>query len=197
MENGCSRVHKLVARQRRDGRGQWDGLYLLLGQDRYMVALKISYINLVGHWVYRESVRPCERIGYRSGCVGGPVNDGLPALAAGEALVGHVDLVGHRVHGHSRRALSGRNGGGCVVAPINHRDIVAAGIDYIDLVGHWVHGHVKRLVTHAYGRWCIAGPVNHRHIVVVLIGYIDFVGHQVYSYPPRCPSHYHNTNGSI
>ena len=98
-------------------------------------------------------------------------------------MIGHIDLIGHRISRDCGRVGARANCRGSIGRSVNYRDTVTVIIDGINLVSHRVDGHRQRCAPHIDCRDSVAvGGVDDAYAVaavVALVGNINPVRNRI------------------
>ena len=108
-----------------------------------------------------------------------PADDGHAVAVLAE----DVHLVGGRVDRHGYRAAHRGRCWSCAIRPVDHRQVVAAGIGGIDQAGGRVDRHGDRLRPHADRRGA-AVIRDRQHVIAVPIGHVNLAGVRIDRHAP-------------
>jgi hypothetical protein len=89
--------------------------------------------------------------------------------------ISDINVVGEAIHGHGKRAVSGRNGRCNVSFSVNCGDRVATIVGHVGLVAIGVYGESKRAGSNVDRRSSQGISIDYGHGIVAVIGNIDLV----------------------
>ena len=87
---------------------------------------------------------------------------------------GHIDFIGHWIHGDRNDLDSSVDCAGGISGPVNHRHIVAIEVAHINLVRHRIHSNRSGIHSNANRGGNVQG-VDHRHFVAAAVGHVDLI----------------------